>query len=255
MTHVKVALVVLTALVAVFAAACSGTSPSGSSVSARVSAAPVPQFQALPATEDDLVVQVVAQGLEIPWEIRFLPDGALLVTERSGRILRIDQATGAVKELGRLPVAHVGEGGLLGMALDPDFPTRPYLYVMYTYGEGGVDSGLANRVSRLTLTGDPLGEEVALGEEVVLVEGIPGAGVHDGGRVAFGPDGDLWVTTGDASRGELAQDKGSLAGKVLRMDCEGRPAAGNPVGGSLVYSYGHRNPQGQIGRASCRERV
>jgi glucose/arabinose dehydrogenase len=124
------------------------------------------------------------------------------------------------------------------MALDPEFPAQSYLYVMYTYRDADAGAGLSNRVSRVTLSGD------ALGEEVVLVDGIPGAGNHDGGRLAFGPEGDLWVTTGDASRGERAQDLGSLAGKVLRMDREGRPADGNPFDGSLVYSLGHRNPQG-----------
>jgi glucose/arabinose dehydrogenase len=191
-----------------------------------------------PAVEDDLAVKVIAEGLDVPWEIRFLPDGNLLVTERSGRIVRVETATGSVTGLGTLPVAAAGEGGLLGVALDPEFPAQSYLYVMYTHRDAGAGTGLSNRVSRVTLRGD------ALGEEVVLVDGIPGAGNHDGGRLAFGPAGDLWVTTGDASRGERAQDPGSLAGKVLRMDREGRPAEGNPFDGSLVYSLGHRNPQG-----------
>lgn len=245
MRRVNLTLFVLIALTVVFLTSCSGAPKGGSSVSAEgpaistaSSTTSLPQDRTGSATEDDLVVEVVAEGLEIPWEIRFLPDGALLVTERSGRILRIGPANGAVQELGNLPVAPVGEGGLLGAALDPDFPAKPHIYVMYTYRDGGSGTGLANRVSRLTLSGD------TLGEEVVLVDGIPGAGNHDGGRIAFGPEGDLWVTTGDSSRGELAQDSGSLAGKVLRMDREGRPATANPFAGSLVYSLGHRNPQG-----------
>lgn len=215
----------------------SATSTSGSpATSASGSATSEAPSEA--AGEGDLVVEVVAEGLDVPWEIRFLPDGAILVTERAGRILRVDPASGAVDVLGTLPVAQEGEGGLLGAALDPEFPAQPYLYVAYTYRAGGSESGLANKVSRLTLRGE------TVGGEKVLVDGIPGAGVHDGSRVAFGPDGYLWVTTGDASQGERAQDLGSLAGKVLRMDREGRPAAGNPFGDSLVYSYGHRNPQG-----------
>lgn len=217
---------------------CTGsTSTSLPVTSTSSSAAPGAPSEAA-AGEDDLVVDVVAENLDVPWEIRLFPDGALLVTERAGRILRVDPASGAVEVLGTLPVAQEGEGGLLGAALDPEFPGQPYLYVAYTYRAAGTESGLANRVSRLTLSGD------TAGEEKVLVDGIPGAGVHDGSRVAFGPEGDLWVTTGDASQGERAQDLGSLAGKVLRMDREGRPAAGNPFGDSLVYSYGHRNPQG-----------
>jgi len=231
---------------ALSAAGCAGvssTGPSLTSASTTVStSAPSSTLPGGPlpkaAAESDLVVEVVAEGLDVPWEIRFFPDGALLVTERAGRVLRIDLHTGAIAELGRLPVAQEGEGGLLGAALDPDFPSSPYFYVAYTYRADGTDSGLANRVSRLTVEGD------VLGEERVLVDGIPGAGNHDGARVAFGPDGYLWVTTGDASKGERAQDLESLAGKVLRMDREGRPADGNPFGDSLVYSYGHRNPQG-----------
>ena len=178
---------------------------------------------------------MVVTGLDVPWEMRFLPDGNLVVTERTGRIVRVDPATGAVTSLGELPVAANGESGLLGLAVNPDFPAQPYLYVAYTHD---ADGGLQNRVSRLTLRGD------AVGEEKILVDGIPAGSIHDGSRVAFGPDGFLWVTTGDAGQGSPAQDRSSLAGKVLRMDRDGRPAPGNPFPGSLVYSYGHRNPQG-----------
>lgn len=256
MRPVKVALAVFATVAAVFAAGCSGAPTGGSTVPTGSSTAPTmaspsttqapeststtspPVEPVNPAGEDDLAVTVIAEGLEVPWEIRFLPDGNLLVTERPGRIVRVEAATGSVTILGTLPVAAVGEGGLLGVALDPQFPAQPYLYVMYTYRDSSSGSGLSNRVSRVTLRGD------AIGEEKVLVDGIPGAGNHDGGRLAFGPEGDLWVTTGDAARGERAQDTGSLAGKVLRMDREGRPAPGNPFDGSLVYSFGHRNPQG-----------
>ncbi len=188
-----------------------------------------------PVGDADLQVEVVATGLDVPWEMRFLPDGNLVVTERTGRIVRVDPTTGAVTPLGELPITANGESGLLGLAIDPDFSTQPYLYVAYTHDAGG---GLQNRVSRLTLRGD------AIGEEKILIDGIPAGSIHDGSRVAFGPDGFLWVTTGDAGQGNSAQDRGSLAGKVLRMDRAGRPATGNPFPGSLVYSYGHRNPQG-----------
>jgi len=191
---------------------------------------------AAPAGDADLQVEVVATGLEVPWEMRFLPDGNLVVTERTGRIVRVDPTTSTVTPLGELPVVANGESGLLGLAIDPDFPVQAYLYVVYTHSADG--GGLQNRVSRLTLRGD------AVGEEKILVDGIPAGSIHDGSRVAFGPDGFLWVTTGDAGQGSPAQDRGSLAGKVLRMDRDGRPASGNPFPDSLVYSYGHRNPQG-----------
>ena len=152
-----------------------------------------------PAGDADLQVEVVATGLDVPWEMRFLPDGNLVVTERTGRIVRVDPTTGAVTPLGGLPVAANGESGLLGLAVDPDFPAQPYLYVAYTHDAGA--GGLQNRVSRLTLRGD------AIGEEKMLVDGIPAGSIHDGSRVAFGPDGFLWVTTGDAGQGSPAQDR------------------------------------------------
>lgn len=208
-------------------------------VSTEAGATTAPTSIALPtppAADADLQVEVVATGLDVPWEMRFLPDGNLVVTERIGRIVRVNPRTGVVTPLGSLPVMANGESGLLGLAVDPDFPAQPYLYVAYTHDAGR--SGLQNRVSRLTLNGD------AIGGEKILVDGIPAGSIHDGSRVAFGPDDFLWVTTGDAGRGSPAQDRGSLAGKVLRMDRDGRPAPGNPFPGSLVYSYGHRNPQG-----------
>jgi len=181
------------------------------------------------------VVEVVASGLEVPWEIRFLPGGDLLVTERPGRITRIAARDGSRRTVGTLPVTATSESGLMGLDLDPGFPEQPYLYVAYTYS---LEGELVNRVSRLTYRDD------RLSEERVLVDRIPGAPIHDGARVGFGPDGFLWVTTGDAARSERAQDRDNLAGKVLRMTREGRPAPGNPFPDSLVYSYGHRNPQG-----------
>lgn len=188
-----------------------------------------------PATEGDLTVTPVATGLEVLWELRFLPSGDLLVTERPGRIRLIPAGGGEPTVVATLPVAAVGEGGLMGLDLDPDFPERPYLYVFYTYQSG---DGVRNRISRLTYANGRAGEEQA------LVEDIPGAGNHDGGRLAFGPDGYLWAGTGDAAEPSSAQDPASLAGKVLRMDHDGRPAADNPDPDSLVFTLGHRNPQG-----------
>lgn len=201
--------------------------------STTVSSGPAPGKT--PAGQNEIQVAAIATGLEVPWEVRWLPSGDMLVTERPGRLRLIGAGGGSSRLVASLPVAAVGEGGLLGLAIDPDYPDRPYLYVFYTRRAGG---GLENRISRLTY------RDGQAGDEKVLIDGIPGAGIHDGGRLAFGPDGYLWATTGDASVPSRAQDRSSLAGKVLRFDRDGRPAPGNPFPGSLVYTLGHRNPQG-----------
>lgn len=189
-----------------------------------------------PATEDELIVEDVATDLEVIWEIRFLPDGNMLITERPGRISRVSPSDGSVTMLGTLDVASVGESGLMGMALDPDFATNSYIYVCYTYDDAG---SLKNRISRLTYS------DSSVGDEMTLVEGIQGAMIHDGCRIGFGPDDHkLYVTMGDASDGSRAQDMSSLNGKVLRMNTDGSVPDDNPFAGSLVYTMGHRNPQG-----------
>ena len=168
----------------------------------------------------------VVTGLAVPWAIAFLPGGDALVTERdSGRLLRVG-ASGSVTEVGRIEgVAAGGEGGLMGVAVQGD---RVFLYLT---------AESDNRIVGYRLAG------ARLTGRRVLVTGIPKAGIHNGGRLAFGPDGFLYASTGDSGSGELAQDRGSLGGKILRMTVEGRPAPGNPFA-TLVYSLGHRNVQG-----------
>lgn len=174
------------------------------------------------------------RGLEIPWSVAFAPDGRAFVTERPGRVRvvrdgRLDPQPAAI-----LPVAHVGEGGLLGIALHPRFPNPAYVYLYYTYP----GDGLRNRVERFREQGGKLVRDR------VVVDDIPGAFVHDGGRIRFGPDGMLYVGTGDARQPSLAQDPRSLAGKILRVTPDGGVPADNPFPGSPVYSLGHRNVQG-----------
>jgi glucose/arabinose dehydrogenase len=178
------------------------------------------------------VAGVVAGGLEVPWGMTFLPDGSALVAERdSARVKHVDPR-GEVRDVGRVRgVSGRGEGGLLGLALSPTYESDRLLFAYFTAGE-------ENRIDRMTYDGRRLGAQRR------VLGGIPAAGVHDGGRIAFGPDGYLYVGTGDAGRSEQAQDRGALGGKILRITPDGRPAPGNPFPGSPVYSLGHRNVQG-----------
>jgi glucose/arabinose dehydrogenase len=175
--------------------------------------------------------RTVTTGLEAPWSVVFRGSTPLVSERDSGRILELS-ATGAARMVGTVPdVAGIGEGGLLGLAVDG----RGRLYV-YSTGAGG------NRIQRFDVAGQP--GSLALGESETLLDGIAAASYHDGGRMAFGPDGMLYVSTGDAGQRDSAQDLGSLNGKILRMTPDGGVPEDNPFPGSLVYSYGHRNPQG-----------
>jgi len=183
-------------------------------------------------------VSVIAKGLEVPWSLAFLPDGSLLVTERPGRVRLITREGVLLPEA--LFTLHVvqkiqGEGGLHGVAIHPDFVKNSFVYLYFTYANQGAKS--FNRVARYTF------QQNTLAQEKIIVDQIPGALFHDGGRIKFGPDRYLYITTGDAQEPSLAQDKNSLAGKILRVTEDGTPAPGNPFN-TMVYSYGHRNPQG-----------
>ncbi|OHA32154.1 MAG: hypothetical protein A2928_00480 [Candidatus Taylorbacteria bacterium RIFCSPLOWO2_01_FULL_45_15b] len=176
---------------------------------------------------------VIAQNLSVPWEVLTLPDGTFLVSERVGTIARI---RGEVITRTRVDAGAAGEGGLLGLALHPRFEQNNFLYVYVTRQQGG---GFSNAILRFVY--DPKGN--VLRAEKVILENIPGATYHDGGRLAFGPDRYLYITTGDAGVERSGQDKNSLAGKILRVDENGGIPADNPFG-TAVWSYGHRNPQG-----------
>jgi glucose/arabinose dehydrogenase len=156
------------------------------------------------------------------------------LTERPGRVRLVVNGQLRTQPALTLPVAAVGEGGLLGLALHPDFSRTGWVYLYYTYQT----DQLWNRVVRYRLADDQLVEPQ------VILDRIPGASIHDGGRIAFGPDGKLYVTTGDARDPEAAQDLASLAGKILRLEPDGSLPPDNPFPGSPVWTYGHRNPQG-----------
>ncbi|MDT0390740.1 MULTISPECIES: PQQ-dependent sugar dehydrogenase [Streptomyces] len=191
-----------------------------------------------PAKGSVTVVRTVAEGLESPWGLAPLPGGGLLVSSRDeGTIVRVDEKTGRKTELGEVPgVAAEGEGGLLGIALSPDFASDHMVYAYFT-------SAGDNRVVRMLYdAGKPAGEQ--LGAPDTVFRGIPKGFIHNGGRIAFGPDGMLYVGTGESGETGLSQDRDSTGGKILRLTPEGEPAPGNPFSGSPVYSYGHRNVQG-----------
>jgi glucose/arabinose dehydrogenase len=176
-------------------------------------------------------VTVVATGLTTPWSIVFTEGSALISERDTGRIVEVT-ADGGVRDAGRVAgVRHGGEGGLLGLAVD----SSRRLYV-YSTGASG------NRIQRMPLTGAP--GSFTVGDAVTLLDGIPAARTHNGGRLAVGPDGFLYATTGDAGDRPAAQDPASLAGKILRLTLDGGIPADNPFPGSPVYSSGHRNPQG-----------
>jgi glucose/arabinose dehydrogenase len=181
-------------------------------------------------------VEVVVSDLEIPWSLVFAPDERLFVTERPGRVRIIDLATRTSQLALTLDdVFAEGEGGLLGVALDPSFVSNGLVYLDYTARTPA--GGAVNRVVRYRESGS------RLAERVVLLDNIPANVIHDGGRIRFGPDRLLYITAGDAANDQLAQDVASLAGKILRINPDGTTPRGNPFS-SPVYSYGHRNPQG-----------
>lgn len=180
---------------------------------------------------------IIAEGLDTPWGLAFLPDKSIFVTERPGRV-RLINSSG---QLESNPVAtlsqvkEISEGGLLGLELHPNFGANHYVYVYYTYSSNG--NNTRNRVSRFTY------ENQTLTSEQIIVDAIPGAANHNGGRIKFGPDGYLYIGTGDAGDPSQAQNLNSLAGKILRTTESGNAVTGNPFN-NLVYSYGHRNVQG-----------
>ncbi|MBO9520071.1 MAG: PQQ-dependent sugar dehydrogenase [Nocardioidaceae bacterium] len=186
----------------------------------------------VPQSGPPKVVGTIARDLEVPWGIAFLPDGSALVTERDrGRVLLV-RAGQAPREVGTVDQTRAdGEAGLLGLAVSPSYASDKAVFLYATTDED-------NRVLRATYDGQRLGPLTP------ILTGIPKGHIHDGGRLAFGPDGYLYVSTGETGDGPLAQDRGSLGGKILRITRDGDPAPGNPDPRSPVWSFGHRNVQG-----------
>ena len=177
--------------------------------------------------------EVILDNLEIPWDIAFLDGDKMLVAERPGRLILVSGKER--KEISIEGVKHAGEGGLLGIRLHPNFSQNKFIYLYLSSGYS--TSETRNRVERYKLEGNKLSDKK------IIIDNIPGAVYHDGGRMEFGPDGFLYITTGDATQEDIAQDLNSLGGKILRLRDDGTIAPGNPFN-TAVYSYGHRNPQG-----------
>lgn len=199
--------------------------------------------------ETELSVEVLVENLEIPWDLAFAPTGELFLTERTGRVLRYAEGevvgvtrpadaidAGVVDPGGGNWFVRGGEGGTMGLAVHPNYPEIPLLYVYYTAES---NAGRVNRLAYFDVSADKPNRH-----RKTLLE-VPAGTIHNGGRIAFGPANYLWVTTGDVGNGELAANPDSLAGKVLRLTPEGEPAPGNKSRGDpRIFTMGHRNPQG-----------
>jgi glucose/arabinose dehydrogenase len=191
---------------------------------------------ALSLNAQTLVTRNVATGFDTPWEILWGPDNHIWMTERIGKINRVNPETGQVQNL--ITIAEVFEGverGLMGLALHPDFPTTPKVYAAYTYGSGATTV----RVVVYDYDGS------TLKNPKIIIDNITGNSTHDGCRL-YVYDNKLWLTTGDAQQQDRPQNKNSTNGKILRLNLDGTIPTDNPVAGNPMYSFGHRNPQGFV---------
>jgi glucose/arabinose dehydrogenase len=215
--------------------------PAVTTESAPVPAEPAPAVETDAPLEPGPIptgwdVEVVAEGLEVPWSIVFTSPDRMLVSERKGAIRAIQDGILEPQPIYTFEdITSQDEAGLMGLALDPAYDANGLVYACYATRDGSTP---VNRIVRLRDEGE------ALALDAILLDGIPSARFHAGCRIRFGPDGKLYLTSGDALDGPAAQDLGSLAGKILRMNPDGSVPEDNPFPGSLVYSYGHRNPQG-----------
>jgi glucose/arabinose dehydrogenase len=215
---------------AVALAACGSSDRPPASATATASSSPAATATATATADAAPARRTIATGLHVPWGIAFLPGGDALVAERTtGRILRIPAGGGKPRLAMRVPGVDVnaGEGGLLGLAVSPHYASDKLVYAYFT-------SDSDNRIVRFRLGG----------ELRPILTGIRSGAIHDGGRIAFGPDGKLYAGVGETGDGALAQDRGALNGKILRMNPDGSVPSDNPFKGSLVWTWGHRNVQG-----------
>lgn len=198
---------------------------------------PIPE----PATTDNANqtnkgIRTIAQNLDVPWAIDIAVDNRIFFTEKPGRLGMIHaNGTLASEPIVNIHTEDIGEAGLMGLALHPNFTQNHQMYVYHTYAKNG---GLYNKVLMLTEKNNKI-----VNSKIIL-DGIPASDSNNGGRIKFGPDGKLYVSTGDSETPELAQNTNSLAGKLLRLNDDGTIPDDNPIPESPVYSYGHRDIQG-----------
>lgn len=193
-----------------------------------------------PSTPADVVIKdsAIVQNLNFPWEILWGPDNFIWMTERGGKISRVNPSTGAVIPVFTIAeVVSTGEGGLLGMALHPDFSTNPFVFVSYNYNNGG---NYREKVVRFTYSGS------TLSNPVTIIDNIAAASIHNGSRLLITDDLKLFITTGDASNQANPQNTSSRNGKILRLNLDGSIPNDNPVPGNPYWTFGHRNPQGLV---------
>lgn len=188
-------------------------------------------------TPDKYEIKEFVRGLIVPWSMVFTSNDRMLVTERTGKVRVIENGKLVDQEL--LSLSNVGgsssEEGLMGIAIDPDYSSNKYVYLMYSQVKSGV---ITNKVSRFIDQGSKLTDEK------IILNDLPGNRVHDGGRIKFGPDDKLYISTGDAGQNQKAQDLNFLGGKILRINSDGTIPSDNPHPDSPVFTSGHRNPQG-----------
>lgn len=186
----------------------------------------------------ELKTEVLTQSLIYPWEMVYGPDSYIWFTERAGKISRLNPNNGVITLVHTIAeVSSTGEGGLLGMVLDPQFNSNPYVYVVYDYRSG---ANYRAKVVRFTFNNG------VLIDPQVLLDQIPASANHDGSRLVITADQKLLITTGDANVPASAQDTSSLSGKILRINLDGTIPADNPFPNNPIWSYGHRNPQGLV---------
>ncbi|WP_411274237.1 PQQ-dependent sugar dehydrogenase [Daejeonella sp.] len=195
----------------------------------------IPDVAQVDATID---IQVLSQNLTHPWEITWGEDNMIWMTERGGKVSRVNPTTGVVTSIITIAdVKAIGEGGLLGMALHPSFAANPHVFVVYNYDKAGV---YMEKVVKYTFAGG------TLSSPTIILDNIPAANIHNGSRLLISSDLKLFITTGDAANPQSAQNVASVSGKILRINLDGSIPSDNPIQGNPVWSLGHRNPQGLV---------